>query len=345
MASTLVGTGVLSMMTGCERSGGGVDAFENVGQVQSYDSVFVHGETIVGEIEDVKSYEDWLVIKNANDQATFAFVNIETGEITNTWGRKGHGAGEFTDFGGEFDIADGRLFFMNQDLRNLVSVRLKDILEGKEDVDIISTPYPYDMDFRPISFGMLESKKVVLGSMKKGRLGVLDANNDVMPITCNYPFDVSSIPYLYRGIVFQGILETYGSRFAIYTVFSDLFEIYEMRRDSIILCYHSEGENLPSYREHAGVYSIETRNCIAGINGMAVGERGVFLLYSPKDVGTYAAQGWCANTVLQYGWNGEKIMKYDLPFIANYICLNGDTLYCIQEQKGKVCIYKINILL
>ena len=83
-------------------------------------------------------------------------------------------------------------------------VSIKDIL-FKENPEIISKkPYPYTKAFRPSNLTLHKDKKLALGYFEKGRVGLLDKNNNILGTFEEYPFyndNVANISNLFKGTI------------------------------------------------------------------------------------------------------------------------------------------------
>ena len=325
---------------GCKRANDGerIDSFSGQVKVTEFDSIIVHGEILCSGVSCLRSYKNYLVLQNKNADKALLFVNKENGKIDYAWGTIGRASNEFSDFGVNFSIYNDSLCFMDISQRKMIFSPIDKILSGENNFPIRKEQCPITAEFRPNQFCVVDGKKVLLGCFENERYGVLDGKNNILKTNSNYPFDVGTVKGIYKGTVFQGKIVPNDKRFAIFTLSSDIFELYESTADSIRLLYHSPGRYIPAYTDDAGRYRLVTSRNIKGIIDLATHESGVFLLYSDTPQREYRDEG--SKIVLHYSWEGEKIRKYILPHYCKKICADRKMLFCLSEDEN-TAQYKI----
>lgn len=219
------------LFVSCNANKSDINDIDNCVGIYDYDSIPIEYK---GMISGIGIYENTLVIKLEESKYQYMFIDKNTGGFKAEWGSIGKGKDEFLDFGNNFVINDSSLVFMDANTNKFVSVSLADIIQHHDTVSICKEEYPYTEDFRPSSFTILPNgTKIALGFFSEGRFGVLDNKNKIMDFTAEYPFDTDDVPNIYKGTVFQGKIASYSHHFAIYTVLSDILEIYQFRNDEI----------------------------------------------------------------------------------------------------------------
>lgn len=325
------------LFASCNTNESGINGISNCIRVYDYDSIFIENK---GMIAGMGIHENTLVIKLEESKYQYMFIDKKTGDFKAEWGSVGKGKNEFLDFGNNFVINDSSLVFMDSNTNNFVYVSLADIIQYHDTVSIYKDEYPYTEDFRPSSFTLLPNDtKITLGFFSEGRFGILDNKNKIMDLTAEYPFDTDDIPNIYKGTVFQGKIASFGNHFAIYTVLSDILEIYQLQKDEVKRIFVSDFKHVPEVTERFGRYNIDHKNCIGGINGMSVNKDYIFLLFSEQNYNVYAEKGFISNEILCYDWAGDKIKKYQLPFDVLYFCVDNERIYCVGEVEDHYVCY------
>ena len=150
-------------------------------------------------------HDSLIVIREVKGKHHFLFVSLKNKDIIKKWAIKGRGPSEYNSIT-SYTVKDGQLYFVDRTKKTTNSVSIKDVLL-KDTLEVISKPYPYIGEFRPRRFFQHKNKKLALGSFQKGRVGLLDDENNILGTFGEYPFQNEGnrdIKNLYKGAVYQG---------------------------------------------------------------------------------------------------------------------------------------------
>jgi hypothetical protein len=192
--------------------------------------------------------------------------------------------------------------------------------------------------------------KIVIGTFKDSRFGILDAENNIMNCSSDYPFKYEEIPGIFRGVVFQSKIKTNSrqSKFVISTNQSDIFEIYQITDTGIVSIYLSPFHHIPKIKPTPGRnsgYDIDRNESIGGIVNMAVTDDYIYIMYTAEKSAESSYSGHLLDEVLCYNWNGEKIRKYILPFPirATTLCVDNAYIYGARDFENETMIYRFKM--
>jgi hypothetical protein len=278
----------------------------------------------------------------------FTFINLKNEEIIKKWGIKGRGPNEFNSFS-NYSIKNGYLFFGDPVKKVMNKVSIKDILL-KKNPKIISKPYPYTKTFRPRDLYLHKDKKLVLGYFEKGRIGMLDQNNNILGTFEEYPFNnenVTNINNLFKGTIYQGRIVTNpnNEKFCIMNLSSDAFEIFELKNNNIKKLYTSEFIHQPIIvKKRENVYLVNGKS-IAGLLDVSATEDNIYFSYSNKTSKEMMLNSNKSNEILCFDWNGQKKTKYITSIPISRIAINKNYLYGIHYdvKNGKTLFVKFKI--
>lgn len=321
-------------------------SFDNVYIVDKYDVLCSDTVEPWGPITEIGIIDSILVLKHANDDYNFSFVDVKNGKVLCRWGTVGDGPDDFLDFGTSFTALDSQIVFLESNKKTLNYVPLKKLLNGDTRKSAVKTEnYPYTINFRPFKIENIGNKKIALGAFIKGHIGVLDSLNNI--ISCMYedPFEISEIQGLNRGIVFQGEIKANEKqqKVVISTFASDVFEIYSVSDDSIRRIYLSPFHNIPQIYKKGEYYAIDSNKSIGGIRHLAVSDELICFFYLSDSYDEASRKDFSSDEILCFNWNGEKVKKYILPFTISNFCLDKNYLYGVQYFNDKTVIYRFNL--
>jgi len=289
------------------------------------------------------------VIQEHEGKHKFIFIDLKKGEIIKKWGIKGRGPNEFNSFS-NYSIKKGFLFFGDPKRKTMNKVSIKDIL-FKENPEIISKkPYPYTKAFRPSNLTLHKDKKLALGYFEKGRVGLLDKNNNILGTFEEYPFyndNVANISNLFKGTIYQGRIVTNptNEKFCIMNLSSDAFEIFELKNNQIKKLYTSEFVHQPKIvKKRKNVYLVKGES-IAGLVDVSATEDNICFSYSNKTSREMMLNSNESNEILCFDWSGQKKIKYITPIPISRIAISKNYLYGIhydnKNEKTQFVKFKI----
>lgn len=323
-----------------------ISAFNDVRKIEDYEILYSDKNDPWGPVTDIEIVDSILVIKHANDNYHFSFIDVNENEILCRWGTIGEGPGEFLDFGSGFMVKDSQLVFLDRMKKQLNYVSIPEIVEDEEgSLDIIKESYPYTVDFRPFRISVIGKKKIAVGAFKEGHFGVLDSCNNIIPNISEDPFNNSEIQGLYRGILYQSEIKTNNkqAKFVMSTFASDIFEIYNVSVDSINRAYMSPFKYIPQIWKKGESYAIEPEKSIAGLRNLAVSDDLICFTFSLQSYSEAAKNDFASNELLCFNWDGEKVKKYILPFSIAKFCIDQLYIYGIAYQNEETIVYRFKL--
>ena len=329
-----------------------IDHFETVFEIVEYDSIYSDKNDAIirlGAHTDIDIFENVVIAYNrSGNDSYFSFYDIVNGVLVGSWGRKGQGPGEYVQLGSGFTLFNSQLIFLDRAKREINYVPLSNILCETEILTVKREPYPYTVEFRPTHLNIIHDKKIAIGSFQTGRFGILDAENNIINCTYDYPFTFPEITDIYRGSVFQGRIKSNAkqSKFVISTFASDIFEIYQITDSGIYRTYVSPFNYIPKIvkkpRENLN-YTIDYERSTAGLINLAVTNDLICFTHSAKSYAECADSNNESNEILCFDWNGEKIKKYILPIPINNFCLDENYIYGVREYNDETVIYRFKM--
>jgi len=320
-----------------------------------YDNIYSDkNEGVVG-IMSLDKYEKYLIAHNRSSDYFFSIYDIEDGIYLGSWGSRGRGPNEFLE-ASRLAIVDSQIIFTDGTKKEIIYVPIEHILNSllnkKENVIIRREPYPVTANFRPLHIAIINDYKIAIGSFENSRFGVLDAENNIINCSSDYPFNYDEISGIYRGVVYQSMIKSNSrqSRFVISTYQSDIFEIYQKTDAGIDRIYLNPFNHIPKIRPTPGRnsgYNIDRNSSIGGIVNMAVTDDYIYLIYTSKKSAESSYSSHLLDEILCFNWNGEKIRKYILPFPINAItftvCVNNEYIYGAREYERETIIHKFKM--
>jgi hypothetical protein len=290
-----------------------------------------------------------IVTKSINDDHFFAFIDVDKGKLITKWGVRGQGPGEYIQIAIRFNVLDNRLIFLDNAKKEINYVPLSAILEHDSTAKIVKEPYPYIADFRPRHITFVGDKKIAAGAFKEGHFGIIDSENNIVANPFDFPFAYKEITGIYRGSTFQSIIKSNNKqrKFAISSLYSDIFEIYQVNDTNIVRTYLSPFKYIPQITKKPRgntIYAVDYINSIAGLLRMAVSEDFVCFAYSSKSYEESANSDHESNEILCFDWNGEKVKKYILPFPIHDFCIDKNHIYGLRYfDDNETVIYRFNM--
>ena len=338
---------LLGFFVACNQQQESINYFNEVRHIIEYDSLYSDKNDEVVGIMSLDKYDKYLIGYNRRiADYFFSTYDIEDGVYLGSWGRRGQGPDEFIDVG-RIAIVDTQFVFIDGAKKEIIYVPIKHVLNKEESLNIRRESFPYTLDFRPFDIEIINDYKIAIGAFKDSRFGVLDAENNIISCSSDYPFKYEEISGIFRGATFQSVIKSNSkqSKFVISTYQSDIFEIYQITDAGIERIYLSPFNHIPKIRPTPGRnsgYSIDRNKSIGGIENMAVTDDYIYLIYTSKNS---AESSDSLNEILCYNWNGEKIRKYILPFpiITNSLCVDNEYIYGTQDHESEAVIYRFKM--
>lgn len=329
----------------CKQSPTNINEFEQVNEITEYDCIYSDKEDALGIIVDIAIQQGILVTKHARDEYSFSFIDAGNGKMLHRWGKIGRGADEFLDFGNNFGMQDTSLVFTEQMNKRINHVSVADILGDSSTVNVLSEPFPYTADFRPMRFCLLDKFKVAVGAFKEGRLGVLDSENAIVESPFDYPFDCGEVTGIFRGSVFQSDIKSNNrqDKFVVSTFASDVFEIYQSSTDGIHRIYVSPYQNVPQVLKKGERYTVNFDQSIAGLMKMAVSDDLICFTYSSLSYTEAVGMDMESKEILCFDWEGRKIKKYILPVPISHFCVDERYIYGVRYLEDETVIYRFTL--
>lgn len=324
-----------------------IDSFTDVKDIVEFDSIYSDKNNPLGFIASMDVFNKILITKHGDDELFFSFIDVERGQLRKRWGHKGKGKDEYIQLGPGCSIHDSTLVFTDDVRCEINYVPIKNVLNNL-DLDIRKETYPYTQDFRPFYIDIVGKQKIVTGGLADGRFGIIDSLGHFVYSDSNYPFDIpEEIQGIYRGAVFQSVIKSNEklSKFVIHTIYSDIFEIYKMTTNGIHRVSVSSFKHIPQIKKAPNMnrYAIDAWNSIVGLTDMAVSDSLIAFLYSKELCKDFREGSRQIDTVLCFDWNGNKVVKYKLPFGINGICLDSEYIYGYRYNEGETVFYRFKM--
>lgn len=330
-------------LSACQNKKNKTEDFPEIRQITSYDSIYSDQEVPLGTIREIKISDGTLILLTSENEYAFSLIDTHSGKLCTQWGRTGHGPGEYLRIGPGFTIHDNNLVFIDAMKNELNEIPLKNIMEGK-DIKPVQTSYPCTAEFRPQYIVPVGDRKIVLGTLAEGRFGVLDSANQIEECPFDYPFP-TPIEGIFRGNIFQSKIEVNeeSDRFVIMLLTSGIFEIYEVAHDGIKRIYLHSSTEIPQLTEKpmaGNRYTIDYEQSAAGLMKMAVSDELICFTHSSRPYAIEAKEGKYSNEILCFDWDGNRVIKYVLPFAINNFCLDNSYIYGTAQRDDHIVIYR-----
>lgn len=298
----------------------------------------------IGEIQDAMVYHNHLIVNTLGSASGkyFLLIDLESGNIVNSWGNKGRGPGEFINVGRQISIRDSTLFFSDNGAKKLVSLNMDEMLRERTGV-MSSNEYPYTRDFRPAKFLAMKDVVICLGAIDKLRFGMLDRyQNRIIGHNNLYMPHSEDVDGIYVGSVYQSLMQSNprDEFFVISLLASDFFEIFKLEGQQAQRVFVSGDATMPKmlFKPKMGTnYTIDYENSIAGNVGLAASVDRIFFLYSDASYAKYSEKGE-SDHIKCYSWTGEHLEDYTLPFPVSRIVSTENGLICFEEKEDKIVL-------
>lgn len=298
----------------------------------------------IGEIQDAIVYHNHLIVNTLGSASGkyFHLIDLESGNIVNSWGNKGRGPGEFINVGRQISIRDSLLFFSDNGAKKIVSLNMDEMLRERTET-MSSNEYPYTRDFRPAKFLAMKDVVICLGAIDKLRFGILDrSQNRIIGHANLYMPHAEEVDGIYVGSVYQSLMQSNprDELFVISLLASDYFEIFKLEGQLAQRIFVSGDATMPKMllKPKMGTnYTIDYENSIAGNIGLATNEDRIFFLYSDASYAKYSEKGE-SDHIKCYSWTGEHTEDYTLPFPVSRIVTTENGLLCFVEKADKMVL-------
>lgn len=333
----------LTICNACKKTD--ISSFDTVEEIVEFDSIYSDKSNPLGAITNIEIIDSIIVTKHANDEYYFSFIDAKKGEMIRRIGKNGRGPGEYVQVGSGFTIFESQFIFLDEAAKEIIYMSIPDIIHKKDSIEVKKESYPYTTDFRPRHMNIINNKKIVIGSFKEGRFGVLDSNNMIIKNSSNYPFRTNGIEGIYRGSVFQCKINSNNQkdRFVISTLSSDIFEIYEVTKSNVNRIYISPFNYIPPVKERGGRIGIDLSKSIAGLSNLSVSEDFICFTYSSESHNQAKKSSFASNEILCFNWDGKKVKKYILPFSIHKFCINKNFIYGVGYKNDETIIYRFKL--
>lgn len=324
-----------------------IESFEVVKNIVDFDSIYSDKNSPSGIITAIDVFDHMIIAEHGDDEQFFSFIDIENGRLLRKWGNRGKGRNEYIRLGAGFSINDSALVFLDEVKQEVNYVPIEEVLDSVE-LQIKKDPYPYTRDFRPFHMIMIGRWKIAVGGFTDGRFGILDSLGQVVHCSFDYPFDMpDEIDGIYRGVVFQSQIKSSQkqSKFVLHVVYSDIFEIYEIKGGKPYRIYVSPFNYVPQIKEARNMnrYALDSRKNIVGLTKMAVSDNLIAFLYSTDLCWDFRKGTQQLNTVLCFDWNGNKVAKYILPIAVNGFCIDSEYIYGYRYDGDETVFYRFKM--
>lgn len=329
----------------CENSSTSINSFDLIEKIVDYDSIYSDKSEPMGIITDIEIADNTLITKHMDDKYSFSFIDVNRKELLHRWGIQGEGPNEYIQLGLGFTISESQIVFLDEAKKEINYISISDILNKNDNLNIARESYPYTVDFRPQRLNIINDKKVVVGSFKEGRFGILDSKNTIVSYPSSYPFDYDEIKGIYRGSVFQTNIKSNSKqcKFVVSTLASDIFEIYQISDSGISKTYISSFNHIPQIWKKGDRYTVDGEKSIAGLMKAAVSEDLICFTYSSQSYNEASRSDKVSNEILCFNWNGEKIKKYILPFSISHFCIDKNYIYGVRYNYDETIFYRFKL--
>ena len=184
--------------------------------------------------------------------------------------------------------------------------------------------------------------------MGEERFGVLDSANRIVECPFNYPFTTTPVEGISRGNVFQSKIEQNekSDRFVIMRLTSGIFEIYKVAQDEVKKVYRHPSSPITQLTEKpksGNRYTIDYKQSAAGFMEMAGSAELICFTHSSRPYSVEAKEGKYANEILGFDWDGNRVVKYVLPFAINHFCIDCPSIYGTARRDDHIVLYRFPI--
>ncbi len=225
-------------------------------------------------------------------------------------------------------------------IRHCLTITSKDVVRIDKKVE-----YPITSDFHPRDIVITGNRKIVYGSFSEGNFGTLDEDNNIITSQYDLPFKYDNrVTGINKGTTYQYKIEANPkqNKFAVLTLASDIFEIYNVTNDrQIDRIYTSPFQNISQITEVARQgFTVDSGKSIAGLLMMSVSEDLICFAYSSQTHKDALNSGLNFNEILCFNWTGEKVKKIILPFSINNFCIDTHYIYGVKDYTDKAVLYR-----
>ena len=264
----------------------------------------------------------------------FSSISIEKKKVLFSFGRKGRARGEFPEIPQGINIRRGRLQFLDNVSKSLVSLSA---LDG----GMQARPVPYDAGFRPFRMVEVEGKMIAIGGLDVGRVAYVDSTQRIV-IGEEYPFNTGTLDGVYRGAVLQSEIAAAPSKpmVLIRTMASDCFEIYKVMESGIKRVFVNDFKYPPVIENNR----LDPGNSKAGYIRSFVDDSYIYLMFSNDSYRESSRAGYLSDTIHIFDWDGNLNRIIHLPEKIGAFCVNGTSLYGTIElpDRSDIVEYIIN---
>lgn len=334
------------LLSACQPAENKTGDFPEIQHITCYDSIYSDRDNPLGTIRGMKIADETIILLTSGNEYAFSLIDTHSGKLKAQWGKTGRGPGEYLSIGPGFTMHDQKLVFVDAMKNELNEVPLNVIAEGR-DVEPVRTPYPYTAAFRSQYVVPVGNRKIVLGALAEGRFGVLDSANRIVECPFDYPF-TTPIEGIFRGTVYQSQIEKNEKldRFVIMLLTSGIFEIYEVAQNKVERVYLHSSSQIPQLKEKprsGNRYTIDYEQSAAGFMKMAVSDELICFTHSSRPYSVEAQEGKYATEIQGFDWDGNRVVKYVLPFAINNFCLDDTYIYGTAQRDGHIVLYRFPI--
>lgn len=292
----------------------------------------------IGKVLRAKVLDDNLILLDIRDSSLITIIDLDSFHVKKQIGIRGEGPGELVspymlniEEGksiGVVDMGKKEYFMFNLDS----SLNFKNYLP--------SSIY----NFKSLSLHNLltldSGSFISTGGFPNGRFGFKKTNSEIK-FLLEFPNDGKhqNGKNEIRALAYQGnfCVSRILKRFAYFTFFGGLFEIYTYKNDSI-LKINQDISHLPEYTEVTqGEIQAPKYERSSKIGYLDVTSNNDFIaaLYSGKTVKESLAKGFSANEIIIFDWNGNKTIKFKIDQNISNIIIDEKSryLYSVVESE------------
>lgn len=258
------------------------------------------------------------------------YIDIETDSLYR-FGPRGVGSGEFIYPYTIQHLDKNRFGIFDLQARKYTQIQIKNHQIHME------TPVPVTNDKTSQSFDVKQissNSYLGIGMYPKEMFVFMDSLNNTKSSFFEFPYKDSSEKALknrLRAMAYQGrlVLNTDRNRLAFTSIWGEIFHIYKVEKDSLILLNKSE-KVYPKYtvEDSQDGYSAPMYGSnIVGYISSTANNQYIYLLYSGTKLEDYAKalKEFDASTIHVFNWEGEKVQTFTLDIPCTNICISSDS--------------------
>lgn len=268
-------------------------------------------------------------IDYALDSCLF-YIDIETDSLYR-FGPRGVGPDEFIYPHTIQHLDKNRFGIFDLQARKYTQIQIKNHqIHMETPIAVANDKISMSFDVKQIS----DNSYLGMGPYPKEMFVFMDSLSNTKSSFSEFPYKDSSEKALknhLRAMAYQGrlVLNTDRDRVAFTSIWGEIFHIYKVEKDSLVLLNKSE-KVYPKYtvEDSQDGYSAPMYGSnIVGYISSTANNQYIYLLYSGTNLEDYAKaqKEFDASTIHVFNWEGEKVQTLTLDIPCTNICISSDS--------------------